>query len=551
VEIDYSSFDVNPGKGMRLSLITKLTILTSLILVACMSLFAYVNLTELRRLFLEEAAMDTEKLSETIIKTTHYQMLINDLPRVYEMIREVGTQESIDQIRLISKSGRIIFSTNESELGSLLDKNAEFLSMFNPDQNAKAKSTPRKKSRIFSDKSGKQLMGLSKAIYNEESCFTSKCHFHPENLRVLGILDVTVSLEKMQKQLDSYRIRFITMTFILLILVWIGITLCMQRMVNIPVQQLLRHAREVGSGNLNAEAKIASDDEMGTLGSVMNEMTLGLKKSHAQLEDWGRTLEGKVAERTQELERMQAQLVRSEKLASLGELVAGIAHEINNPLTGILVFSSLIKNDSRLDPVLIQDLDTVIQETERCATIVKGLLDFARETVPQKTWTLLNDILDASLSLVRNQAFFQNITIIRDFSEEIPSILADPNQLEQVFINMLLNAGHAMISGGTLRITTAKDPETNGVVARVADTGCGIPEENLAKIFDPFFTTKESSGTGLGLSVSYGIINSHGGTIEVESAVGIGTTFTIKLPINPDVAHETGETRIPREYTVW
>ncbi len=536
---------------MRLSLITKLTILTSLILVACMSLFAYVNLTELRRLFLEEAAMDTEKLSETIIKTTHYQMLINDLPRVYEMIREVGTQESIDQIRLISKSGRIIFSTNESELGSLLDKNAEFLSMFNPDQNAKAKSTPRKKSRIFSDKSGKQLMGLSKAIYNEESCFTSKCHFHPENLRVLGILDVTVSLEKMQKQLDSYRIRFITMTFILLILVWIGITLCMQRMVNIPVQQLLRHAREVGSGNLNAEAKIASDDEMGTLGSVMNEMTLGLKKSHAQLEDWGRTLEGKVAERTQELERMQAQLVRSEKLASLGELVAGIAHEINNPLTGILVFSSLIKNDSRLDPVLIQDLDTVIQETERCATIVKGLLDFARETVPQKTWTLLNDILDASLSLVRNQAFFQNITIIRDFSEEIPSILADPNQLEQVFINMLLNAGHAMISGGTLRITTAKDPETNGVVARVADTGCGIPEENLAKIFDPFFTTKESSGTGLGLSVSYGIINSHGGTIEVESAVGIGTTFTIKLPINPDVAHETGETRIPREYTVW
>jgi two-component system, NtrC family, sensor kinase len=536
---------------MRLSLITKLTILTSLILVVFMALFAYVNLRELRHLFLDEAASDIDKLSETIIRTTHYQMLINDLPRVYEMIREVGTQESIRQIRMISKSGRIIFSTNDNEVGTLMDKNAEALTMFNPGQDQKYHLPTRKKSRIFLDKKGTPLMGLSKAIYNEESCYTSKCHFHPENLRVLGVLDVTVSLEKMQKQLTVYRTRVITMTLILLILVWIGITLCMLRMVNIPVQQLLRHAREVGSGNLDTEVKIASRDEMGTLASVMNEMTMGLKKSHDQLEDWGKTLERKVAERTQELEQMQAQLVRSEKLASLGELVAGIAHEINNPLTGILVFSSLINNDKRLDPVLKKDVETIIQETERCAIIVKGLLDFARETAPQKSWMSLNDILDASLTLVKNQAMFQNITIARDYSDEIPSILADPNQIEQVFINMFLNAGHAMIAGGTLRITTAKDLETNGVVARIADTGCGIPEENLQKIFDPFFTTKDTSGTGLGLSVSYGIINSHGGTIEVESSVGIGTTFTIRLPINPDVAHETGETRIPVGYTVW
>lgn len=536
---------------MRLSLITKLTILTSLILVAFMALFAYVNLRELRHLFLDEAASDVDKLSETIIKTTHYQMLINDLPRVYEMMREVGTQESIRQIRMISKSGRIIFSTNDNEVGSILDKDSENLSMFNPAQDKKSSLAPRKKSRIFSDSKGIQLMGLSKAIYNEESCYTSKCHFHPENLRVLGVLEVTVSLEKMQKQLGAYRTRVISMTLILLILVWIGLTLCMQRMVNIPVQQLLRHAREVGGGNLEAEVIIASHDEMGTLASVMNEMTLGLKKSHDQLGEWGRTLEKKVAERTQELERMQAQLVRSEKLASLGELVAGIAHEINNPLTGILVFSSLIKNDSRLDAALKSDLETIIQETERCALIVKGLLDFARETAPQKSWISLNDVLEASLALVRNQALFQNITIFRDYSDDMPAILADPNQLEQVFINMLLNAGHAMITGGTLRVTTAKVDGTNGVVAKVADTGCGIPEENLARIFDPFFTTKDTSGTGLGLSVSYGIINSHGGTIEVESSVGIGTTFTIRLPINPDAAHDAGETKIPGDYTVW
>jgi two-component system NtrC family sensor kinase len=539
------------GKSVRLSLITKLIIFTSLILVAFMALFAYVNLKELRHLFLEESATDIDKLSETIIKTTHYQMLINDLPRVFDMIREVGTQESIKQIRLISKSGRIIFSTNENEIGTLLDKNPDLLNMFNPNNNPSQNKTNLSKSRLFFDNNGKPLMGLAKSIYNEESCYTSKCHFHPDNLRVLGVLDMTVSLDKMQKELGAYRIRIITMTLFLLILVWAGITLCMQRMVNIPVQKLLRHAREVGSGNLDAGVKIASQDEMGTLASVMNEMTLGLKKSHDQLGEWGRTLEVKVAERTHELERMQAQLIRSEKLASLGELVAGIAHEINNPLTGILVFSSLILNDSRLDPALKNDLGIIIQETERCAKIVKGLLDFARESVPQKTWTSLNDILDASLALVKNQTLFQNVTLIRDYSSDLPAIMADPHQIEQVIINMLLNAGHAMDTGGTLSIVTTCLPEKNCVIAQIADTGCGIPEENLSKIFDPFFTTKETSGTGLGLAVSYGIINSHGGTIEVESQVGLGTTFTIKLPINPDIVCENFEEGISRGETVW
>jgi two-component system, NtrC family, sensor kinase len=257
-----------------------------------------------------------------------------------------------------------------------------------------------------------------------------------------------------------------------------------------------------------------------------------LKTSHDELEGWGRTLERKVQERTHELSRMQAQLIHSEKLASLGELVAGIAHEINNPLTGILVFSSLVAKDEKLDPALKNDLDTVIRETERCAGIVRGLLEFSRESVPQKSPISLNDVLDASLALVENQAQFLNITIIRDYSPDLPQLSADPNQLEQVFINMLLNASHAMAHGGILRIVTDTTREKLYAVVRIADTGCGIPEENLPKIFDPFFTTKDASGTGLGLSVSYGIINSHGGIIEVESSVGVGTTFTIKLPMS-------------------
>jgi two-component system NtrC family sensor kinase len=463
-------------------------------------------------------------------------MRINDLPRVFDMIREVGTLEGIRQIRLISNGGRVIFSTDEKENGLLLDKNFAYYNIVaspKPHKQGAARND-----RIYRDKSGNLVMGLEKAIYNEKSCYTASCHFHSANLPILGILEMTVSLDKMQAQLAAYRDRIITMTFFLLIMVWASITLCMQKIVNIPVKKLLQHAREVGSGNLDASVNITSRDEMGTLALVMNEMTHVLKNSYDQLEEWGRTLEGKVAERSQELERIQAQLIRSEKLASLGELVAGIAHEINNPLTGILVFSSLIKNDSRLDTALKSDIDMVIQETERCATIVKGLLDFSRESVPQKTCTSLNGILDASLALVKNQALFQNISIVLDYSQEIPEILADPHQLEQVFINILLNASHAMSTGGILRIVTEFAADRNSVVVKIADTGCGIPEENLAKIFDPFFTTKETSGTGLGLSVSYGIINSHGGSIEVESSVGVGTAFTIHLPIKPALAQE-------------
>ncbi|HEX9024659.1 MAG TPA: ATP-binding protein [Geobacteraceae bacterium] len=516
---------------MRLSLITKLTLITSLILVAFMALFAYVNLKELRQLFVEQAVSETEKLSETIIRTTHYQMLINDLPRVFDMIREVGTQQGIKRVRLISNSGRVIFSTNEKEIGVLLDKNADSINVTG--LKPPLKDNGKHSGRIYFDKGGKPVMGFARAIYNEESCYTTSCHFHPANQPVLGFLEMTVSLDKMQMLLSEYRTRIITMTFFLVAMVWLGITFYMQKLVNIPVKQLLLHAREVGSGNLNTSVKISAQDEMGTLALVINEMTSALKKSHDQLEEWGRTLEKKVMERTQELERIQAQLIRSEKLASLGELVAGIAHEINNPLTGILVFSSLISNDKRLDPALKGDLATVIQETERCATIVKGLLDFSRETVPQKSWTSINDIIDASLALVKNQAQFHNIEIIRDYSAEIPAILADPHQIEQVFINILLNASHAMEEGGILRIVTKLCQEHGGVMIRIADTGCGIPEENLSKIFDPFFTTKKLKGTGLGLSVSYGIINSHGGIIEVESTVGVGTAFIIHLPITP------------------
>ncbi len=527
---------------MRFSLITKLAIATSLVLLTCMITFAYTNIQTLKKLLQEETVSDADKLTETIINTTHYQMLENNQLRVYQMIQEVGHQTGIKHIRMINKTGRIIFSTQEDEIGKMVDKNAEACNMCHAGETPQVHASSMNRSRLFIDKDGKEVLGLAKAIYNQESCYNASCHFHPKEFRVLGVLDVTVSLDTMRELLESYRYKLGALTFLTLLLLWASITLFMQFMINRPLRHLVQQTKQLAEGKLDSTVPSFSSYEMGELSDSFNSMTLNLKKARVELEDWGHTLEQKVEERTDELKRIQGQLVRSEKLASLGELVAGIAHEINNPLTGILMFSSIMSSDKRLDPIFKNDVETIVRETERCARIVRGLLDFSRERKPQKKPSSINAIMDATLSLVSNQSSFHDIEIIRDFSPDLPDMLVDPNQIEQVFVNLILNASHAMPSGGELRLTTTINEDGSQVFIHISDTGCGIPEENLQRIFDPFFTTKDNKGTGLGLSVSYGIIESHGGTIEVQSKVEQGTTFSIFLPVEHEsVKEETVE----------
>jgi two-component system NtrC family sensor kinase len=391
---------------------------------------------------------------------------------------------------------------------------------------------------VFYTAEGKQVLGLAKAIYNEESCSAASCHFHPASFKVLGILDIIVSLEEMNAQLIAYRNKIIILTATLLIIISFSMAIFMQKFVNSPVKQLLKHTQKLAQGELGSGVQFASNDELGELASSFNVMSQNLMKARDELEDWGNRLEVKVAERTRELTNIQTQLIRSEKLASLGELVAGIAHEINNPLTGILVFSSLMIDDHRLDPGLKNDLATIVRETQRCAKIVKGLLDFSRETVPQKEPASINEIMEVTLALVGNQSFFHDITISKEYASPMPKIPVDPNQIEQVFVNILLNASQAMDGNGQLQIRTGLTPDRLAAFVSITDTGCGISEEHLGKIFDPFFSTKETRGTGLGLAVSYGIIENHGGKIEVQSVVGKGSTFTVWLPLSPGVQQE-------------
>ena len=233
------------------------------------------------------------------------------------------------------------------------------------------------------------------------------------------------------------------------------------------------------------------------------------------------------------LQETHLQLVSSEKMASLGKLAAGIAHEINNPLGGILIYSSLMMEDLPEEDSRRGDLARIVQEAGRCKEIVKSLLEFARQTEPRMEPTDINRAINDGLFFLVNQALFHNIQIVKKFDPFLPFVRGNGSQLKQVFMNIIVNAAEAMHGSGTLTITTSPAPDRKMVFVEFTDTGEGIPEENLTRIFDPFFTTKEvGKGTGLGLATSYGIVEDHGGKINVKSKVGVGTTFTIELPIH-------------------
>jgi signal transduction histidine kinase len=231
------------------------------------------------------------------------------------------------------------------------------------------------------------------------------------------------------------------------------------------------------------------------------------------------------------LQETHLQLVSSEKMASLGKLAAGIAHEINNPLGGILIYSSLMMEDLPGDDSKRQDLARIVQEASRCKDIVKSLLEFARQTEPKMEPTDINRAITDGLFFLENQALFHNIHIIKNLDPLLPFIQGNAGQLKQVLINIIVNAAEAMHGNGTLTIKTYPSSDRKLVFMEFTDTGEGIPEENFTRIFDPFFTTKDiGKGTGLGLATSYGIIEDHGGKISVKSKVGQGATFTIELP---------------------
>ncbi len=325
----------------------------------------------------------------------------------------------------------------------------------------------------------------------------------------VGILEEKYNLIKRNATILSLMVIFIT------ICVATALSFYLIKSIMTPIRSLVEASSQMASGNYTEKIEVTSIDEMGYLCVTFNNMV------------------DAIAERDRKLkEQTEMQMAQSEKLASLGRLASGIAHEINNPLTGVLSYSTVLYEEIQ-DPGYRADLKVIIGETIRCREIVKGILNFARETKIEKQPGNINTVIIELLAILDKHVAFQNIRIKKDLAEGLPEINIDINQIKSVFNNLAVNAADAMHDGGDLTIQTRYDEADKKIIVTVSDTGTGIKKEDLIKIYDPFFTTKETGkGTGLGLSVTYSIVQRHNGTIRVDSTEGKGTTFTIEFPVD-------------------
>jgi len=517
-------------------------------------LFTYMVVRNSREQLLQLAISHAAQLSEVVIKSTRFAMMQNQPHHVDRIIADVGAQLDIDRVRILSKNGKVVHSSDPDEIGKLIDQEAESCLACHLDKKSREASPMVGRPRIFTDERGQRMLGSTAVIRNEPNCSNSSCHAHAEDMAVLGVLDIVYPLERIDRTIQRNTITIIGLSLAFVVLAAILVSLLVQRTVYEPLADLESGAARLASGDLDHPIPVRSHDELGQLAESFNTMMQALRSSRLELEEWGRTLEQKVEEATRELHLAQAEAARGEKLASVGLLAAGIAHELNNPLTGVLTFSTLVRKQMPDDSPEAEDLDLVIQETRRCASIIRRLLDFAREKAPEKSYADLNALIERTVELISESARAAGIAVETDLDPSLPTVWMDQNLVEQVVMNMLVNAEHAIGEEGRIMIRTrlredfrrnAADAETVSMVEiTIRDTGCGIPEENLQKIFDPFFTTKGvGKGTGLGLSVSHGTIEAHGGSIEVDSKEGEGTEFRIYLPIeiSPGEARGTSE----------
>lgn len=502
---------------MQAKISYKLIAAVGAVAIVIIGVFAYLILNSHQRQLIAELERSAHQLSETVKNSTKYDMLLNQRESVHRIIETIGMQEGIEKVRIFNKEGTVIFSTDSLDIGRMVNKRAEACYACHAADQPLERLPISERTRIFQAGSPSRTLGIIDPIYNEPSCWQSDCHAHAPDQKVLGVLDITMSLGLVDRGLKTSQMRLLGFAIVAIAAVSLMIFLLVRGIVLKPLRQIVSATQHVATGDLSYTIQLDKNDEIGELAKSFNDMTRRLSET-------------------------QRQLYQSDKLASVGRLAAGVAHEINNPLTGVLTYSSFLLKRLDAQPEVKEDLEVIVRETKRCREIVKGLLDFARQSPPEKRPSDMNEIISRAVRILHNQFTLHHIELQETLRPNLPPVNVDANQMQQVLVNLLMNADDAIgEKGGKITITTAPAnsamSRTNGSLAKeyiqikISDTGCGIPRENLSKIFEPFFTTKGQKGNGLGLAMVWGIIEKHDGEITVESEAGKGTTFNILLPV--------------------
>jgi two-component system NtrC family sensor kinase len=551
--------DSNRGQWTHLthSLSAKLISLLLIVMTAIFALLGYLNI-RLHRQHLEAATLTSaERVSDVIKRSTTYYMLRNDRVGMYHAMATMADEPGMVRVRIFDREGRISYSSDPTEVSHIVDKGAEACYGCHAQSQPLARLNRPDRFRIYRDSGHQRILAVITPIENQPSCSNAECHAHPASQQILGVLDTHVSLAKADAQLAQSSRRMLAYTLVASVAISLLSWVFVWRLVGQPLKRLTKGTKELADGNLGYQLQLSASDEVGELAASFNRMSLQLRSANEELVAWAKTLEDRVEQKTRELKRAHEHVLHVEKMATIGKMAAVVAHEINNPLAGILTYAKLVRRWIERGEVASskkgeaeQSLDLIASESHRCGDLVKNLLTFSRTAPMNMVSTDLNAVVDRGIRLLRHQTEMNGIEVHLELGQGLPKIQCDPGQIEQVVLALVMNAIDAMPRGGNLWIGTRANEAAMEVAIEVRDDGSGIAPEILPRLFEPFLTTKESGkGVGLGLAVSENIVERHEGRIEVQSELGKGTTFTVTLPLAggegslTDRAGETGKVK--------
>ena len=519
------------------SISAKLVILLVALMAVVFGVLGYLNI-RLQRQQLEKSTLaSAERVSDVIKRSASYYMLRNQRDGLYHIIRAMANEPGMVRIRIINQEGRIRFSSDPQEIDTFVNKKAEACYGCHSQAEPLTHLDRPDRFRTYRLAGGHRVLGIINPIENSAECSTASCHAHPASVKVLGVLDTDLSLAAADASIAEGTRRMLVYTLLAIAAISSLSGIFVWRVVNRPLTVLKDGTERLTTGELGYQLDVRSHDELANLARSFNTMSRQLDEARKEIIDWGRTLEARVNQKTEELNRAHEQMLRVEKMASIGKLAAIVAHEINNPLAGILTYAKLLKkqfareNNKKYEETL-SSLDLIESESRRCGEIIKNLLTFARATSMNYEPADLNGVIDRCVRLVQHQLELSSIQLHLDLAADLPAVRCDPAQIEQVILALVMNAIDAMPKGGNLSLRSRKPADAPQVQIEVEDDGTGIPPEILSEMFEPFFTTKERGhGLGLGLAISRIIIERHQGHIDVASEPGRRTLFTITLPL--------------------
>ncbi|HLN55155.1 MAG TPA: ATP-binding protein [Bacteroidales bacterium] len=478
----------------------------------------------------------------------YYSMLENDKSTLQSTLDIIKTMSGIDDVNMYDENDGLVYSSFADNTSSHSNPDCrachENLRKMFPEREKSYRILPAGSDCVMNenDNAHRHLL-IRSPILNEKSCYTAQCHAHSENEAVLGSLIIKLPLDDLdntvQKSSGKYFL-FATLVTLLLITVLILFT---QKQIKSPLNQIVKASLAVADGDKEMRLDINPDqlEDMRMVSKAFNKMLDNLQSANEELKNWSQQLEYKVQKKSEELGAARNELIHIERIASLGKLSSSVAHELNNPLSGILVYTKLIHkqlsnpdlSDKKKEAIL-KHLKLIENETKRCGDIVKGLLDFSRQEQQDFEARHVNGIIKEVYDLMFHNITISNIRFQTDLKASSDLVLCSPNQIKQACVAMIVNSSEAVHENGEITITTS-NPDQSTIRIDISDNGIGIAPDDIPHIFEPFFSTKrDASGIGLGLAIVHGIIKSHNGRIGVKSEPGRGTTISVNLPLIAD-----------------